>query len=210
MGRAGFKPVEWLNGIAGVADNYSRDQARHVAAVDKWPLIEGDVRDIDFSRHEGRVELVTVARLASLFPWGKHRGRNDERDMWPEAVRAVRETKPKAFILRMSGLTRSSFATYLAYIVHQLELSRADPGRRRAVDDHLSRLERRHTATRAGRGDLSYRVVYRVLNAANYGIPERRKRANFVGFRSDLGVEWSFPEATHSLDALAWDQLRNR
>jgi DNA (cytosine-5)-methyltransferase 1 len=51
-------------------------------------------------------------------------------------------------------------------------------------------------------------VVYRVLNAANYGIPQRRERVVFVGFRSDLGIEWSFPEETHSLDALLWDQTR--
>jgi DNA (cytosine-5)-methyltransferase 1 len=46
----------------------------------------------------------------------------------------------------------------------------------------------------------------RLLNAANYGIPQRRERVVFVGFRADLGIEWSFPEATHSLEALLWDQ----
>ena len=30
----------------------------------------------------------------------------------------------------------------------------------------------------------------------------------FVGFRSDLGIEWSFLEETHSLDALLWEQTR--
>jgi DNA (cytosine-5)-methyltransferase 1 len=45
-----------------------------------------------------------------------------------------------------------------------------------------------------------------VLNAANYGIPQKRERVVFVGFRSDLGIDWSFPDATHSLEALLWEQ----
>jgi DNA (cytosine-5)-methyltransferase 1 len=45
-----------------------------------------------------------------------------------------------------------------------------------------------------------------VLNAADYGVPQRRERVVFVGFRSDLDIEWSFPKATHTLDALLWDQ----
>jgi DNA (cytosine-5)-methyltransferase 1 len=45
-----------------------------------------------------------------------------------------------------------------------------------------------------------------VLNAANYGVPQKRERVVFVGFRSDLGVQWRFPDETHSLEALLWDQ----
>ena len=44
------------------------------------------------------------------------------------------------------------------------------------------------------------------MNAADYGVPQRRERVFFVGFREDLGIEWSFPDATHSADALIWDQ----
>ncbi len=39
----------------------------------------------------------------------------------------------------------------------------------------------------AAADSLAYRVVYRVLNAANHGIPQRRERIVFVGFRNDLG-----------------------
>ena len=53
---------------------------------------------------------------------------------------------------------------------------------------------------------LTYRVVTRVLNAANYGVPQKRERVFFVGFRHDLGIEWAFPDGCHSLDALLWDQ----
>jgi DNA (cytosine-5)-methyltransferase 1 len=129
--------------------------------------------------------------------------------MWGEAVRVVRETKPSAFVFEnVKGLTRTTFATYLAYIVHQL--THPDLVRRADEDwhSHLARLEAHHTG---GRGaGLKYNVVYRVLNAADYGVPQRRERVVFVGFRDDLGIEWSFPNATHSLDALLWDQFRSR
>jgi DNA (cytosine-5)-methyltransferase 1 len=129
--------------------------------------------------------------------------------MWGEAVRVVRETKPPAFVFEnVKGLTRASFATYLAYIVHQLTY----PDLVRRADEewhsHLARLEAHHTAGREI--GLRYNVVYRVLNAADYGVPQRRERVVFVGFREDLGIEWSFPAATHSLDALLWDQFRSR
>ena len=37
-------------------------------------------------------------------------------------------------------------------------------------------------------------------------MPQKRERVIIVGFRSDLGVEWSFPDATHSFDSLLRDQ----
>jgi DNA (cytosine-5)-methyltransferase 1 len=49
-------------------------------------------------------------------------------------------------------------------------------------------------------------VVFRLLNAADYGIPQKRERVFIVGFRSDLGLEWSFPEPTCSQAALLWEQ----
>ncbi len=54
--------------------------------------------------------------------------------------------------------------------------------------------------------DLSYRIIYRLLNAADYGVPQHRYRVFIVGFRSDLKKEWCFPEPTHSYDRLLWDQ----
>ena len=55
---------------------------------------------------------------------------------------------------------------------------------------------------------LQYRLVARVLNAADYGVPQKRERVVIVGFRSDLNIEWAFPAATHSQDALIWSQYR--
>jgi DNA (cytosine-5)-methyltransferase 1 len=47
-----------------------------------------------------------------------------------------------------------------------------------------------------------YDVHVQLLNAANYGVPQKRERVFIVGFRRDLGVQWKFPEPTHSENAL--------
>lgn len=39
--------------------------------------------------------------------------------------------------------------------------------------------------------DLGYKVVYKVLTASDYGVPQNRRRAIFVGFKN--GQEFSFP-----------------
>ncbi|MBZ0253716.1 MAG: DNA cytosine methyltransferase, partial [Candidatus Methylomirabilis sp.] len=136
---------------------------------------------------------------------GKHRAYNDERDMFPEVVRAVRELRPKAILIEnVKGLTRQSFARYFFYI--ELQLTHPEIVKRPGEDwlAHCARLERHHTRGRT-RG-LSYRVVKRLLNAADYGVPQRRERVFIVGFREDLGIEWNFPSPTHSEDALLRDQ----
>jgi DNA (cytosine-5)-methyltransferase 1 len=208
VSRAGFSPVEVVEWDRWCCDTIRENRACRTSAVAKWPEpIEDDVGAVDFRRHEGRIELVTGGPPCQPFSLGgKHGAYNDSRDMWSEAVRAVRETKPKAFIFEnVKGLTRVSFASYLAYIVHQLSYPELVRGADEEWENHLGRLEKHHTGRQCGAG-LNYRVVHRVLNAANFGIPQRRERVVFVGFRSDLGIEWSFPEVTHSLDALLWDQ----
>lgn len=211
VSKAGFTPIEVVEWDRWCCDTIRENRSRGVSAVSTWPTpIEGDVRAVDFRRHEGDIDLVTGGPPCQPFSLGgKHRAFNDSRDMWSEAVRVVRETKPKAFIFEnVKGLTRESFASYLGYIVLQLTYPTL---RRRSEEDwirHLARLEKHHTG-RHGKLGLSYQVVHRVLNAADYGIPQRRERVVFVGFRSDLGIEWSFPEETHSLDALVWEQARS-
>ncbi len=43
-----------------------------------------------------------------------------------------------------------------------------------------------------------YRISYRVLNAAYYGVPQRRERLFVLGIRKDLGIRPSFPRQTHA------------
>lgn len=206
IGRAGFQPetvVEWDRWCCDTL----RENRERLEWMHHWPLpIEGDVRGVDFRHLDGKVDLVSGGPPCQPFSLGgRHRAHYDERDMWPQAVRVVREVKPRAFIFEnVKGLTRATFATYLAYIVHQLEMPEIVHRDGESWLDHLGRLERAKTAR--GSYGLRYNVVWRVLNAANYGVPQKRERVVFVGFRSDLGVQWRFPDETHSLEALLWDQ----
>jgi len=172
----------------------------------KWRLFAEDVRDIDYASIAKGIEMVAGGPPCQPFSLGgKHRAFKDRRDMFPEAVRAVRELKPRCFLFEnVKGLVRQSFATYFNYIILQLTyplLTRRDD---EGWESHLSRLERLHTSGKES--DFSYRVVYRLLNAADYGVPQHRHRVFIVGFRSDLGKEWSFPKPTHSLERLLWEQ----
>ncbi len=176
--------------------------------VQQWPSpIEGDIRAIDFRAHEGKIDLVTGGPPCQPFSLGgKHKAQEDHRDMWNEAVRVVRETRPRAFVFEnVKGLTRASFSAYFSYITLQLsypEITRKDT---EVWADHLARLEQHHSSGK--RIGLQYQVIPpRVLNAANYGVPQKRERVFFIGFRDDICANWSFPKATHSFQALQQDQ----
>jgi len=206
--RAGFHPVKVIEWNRDCCASLRENRDRSVSDVAQWDIVEGDVRDIDFATYKGRVDLVSGGPPCQPFSMGgKHRAQADQRDMFPEAIRAVREAQPKAFIFEnVKGLTRIAFRNYFEYI--RLQLEHPDVAAREGEDwaDHLARLERHHTS--GIRADLHYRMVVRVLNAADYGVPQRRERVLFVGFRDNFPAKCTFPEETHSLDALLWDQAK--
>ncbi len=171
-----------------------------------WKIHQTDVRDVRYAELVDSIELVAGGPPCQPFSMGgKARGRNDARDMFPEAVRAVRELSPHSFVFEnVKGLLRESFASYFNYIVLQLSYPSVVRKNNEEWREHLSRLEKIHTSGHLP--ELSYRVVYRLLNAADYGIPQYRHRVFIVGFRSDLGLEWHFPQTTHCMDRLLWEQ----
>ena len=87
--------------------------------------------------------------------------------LYREFVRALRQIKPKAFIVEnVSGMRRADFAHLLESQLIQFRLS-------------------------------GYRVKWKILNAADYGVPQERQRLIFVGIRSDIDAAYTFPEPTH-------------
>jgi DNA (cytosine-5)-methyltransferase 1 len=204
---AGFHPVTVIERDLYCCDTIRQNQGLKVEAVRNWNVLRCDVRKIDFHEFADKIDLVSGGPPCQPFSvGGKHQAYNDTRDMFPEAVRAVREARPKAFIFEnVKGLTRSTFRNYYQYIQLQMEHPTLSRSAKESWMEHFSRLERHHTSGK--REDLHYRVVTRVLNAANFGIPQRRERVFFVGFRDDLGIAWNFPTETHSLDALIWEQV---
>ncbi|MHB1220325.1 MAG: DNA cytosine methyltransferase [Alphaproteobacteria bacterium] len=209
VSRAGFTPMAVVEWDKWASDTIKENKKRGVSPVAHWPLFHGDVRDFDFRPFEDKLDLVSGGPPCQPFSLaGKHRGHLDDRDMFPQAIRAVRETRPRAFLVEnVKGLTRATFANYLEYIRLQLKYPEIVSKRDEKWLDHLSRLEKYETQGKPN--GLHYNVVVRLLNAANHGVPQKRERVFIVGFRSDLETEWSFPEETHSEDALLWSQWRS-
>lgn len=204
MAKAGFRHAAVIEWDHDSCETFRENQKHHAQSVEGWPLHELDVREFRFKSLR---DVMVVSGGPPCQPFslgGKHRGPLDERDMFPEAVRAVRELRPPAFIFEnVRGFLREAFSDYFEYVYLQLSHPGLMCRRGESWREHRTRLERHHTA----RGSKAeYHVVYRLLNAANYGVPQRRERVFLVGFRSDLGVQWSFPDETHSEDALLRSQ----
>jgi DNA (cytosine-5)-methyltransferase 1 len=206
VAKAGFENAAVLEWDANACRTLRRNRDAGVPFAADWNVIEGDVREQSFRQYQNEVDIITGGPPCQPFSiGGKHRGFEDQRNLFPEAIRAVREIQPKAFIFEnVKGLLRSGFSNYYNYIIHQLRY----PGLKRRGDeewvDHLARLEAIHTGGKY-RG-IKYNVVFQLLNAANYGVPQKRERVLIVGVRSDLGVNFSFPTPSHEEDGLLYSQ----
>lgn len=187
---------------ANSAVDYMPDEAPPVALSDPWPLIEGGVQAVDFAPFNGEVDLVAGGVPCQPFSLGgSHKGHLDERNLWPEFNRCVRETRPKVIIAEnVRGLLRSSFQPYWDYIRREL----AAPFEQRLEGESWQDHDRRLVKALRGGGDPTerYNIDFRLVNAADYGVPQNRWRVVLVGLRQDLGLSWTFPRATHSAGAL--------
>lgn len=128
-------------------------------------LIHGAIQDIDFRSWVGHVELLAGGPPCQPFSnGGKRLAQQDSRDMLPEFLRVVRQMLPPMFLMEN-----------VAGLVQ---------GRRRAYFD----------AVRWEFEKLGYTVTLAVLNAADYGVPQKRVRLFVVG--SLIGT-FAFPKPTH-------------
>lgn len=121
------------------------------------PLIMGDVQSIDFKAYRGNVDLVAGGPPCQPFSVaGLQKSHKDERNMIPQFVRAVREARPRAFLMEnVPGLTTPRHRDYLRSVIVDL----------------------------AG---LGYFVEGTVLDAASFGAPQHRRRLFLVGMRDAL------------------------
>ncbi|MES9901865.1 MAG: DNA cytosine methyltransferase [Sedimenticola sp.] len=206
MAKSGFQHemlVEFnRDAVTTLINNHDEGQAQ----IKDWDIKHDDIKNISFNKYKGNISVIAGGPPCQPFSLGgKHKAFNDHRDMFPQAVRAVRESNPESFIFEnVKGLLRKSFSSYFGYIILQLAYPNITKNEGESWESHLSRLE--EIQTKGTYRGLKYNVVFRLLNAANYGVPQKRERVFIVGFRSDLAIEWSFPKATHSKDALLWKQ----
>ncbi|GGY11736.1 cytosine-specific methyltransferase [Litchfieldella qijiaojingensis] len=205
---AGFESLAVVERDRWASDTIRENQRNGFPLVQDWPLWSGDVREFDWSGIPEDIDLVAGGPPCQPFSMGgRHKAFGDARDMFPATVDVVQRLKPKAFLIEnVKGLTRSSFANYYQYILLQLEFPEVVRRDGETWPAHLKRLQEEKTSGALHLNGLTYNVVPTLVNAANYGIPQKRERVFIVGFRADLGVEWSFPSPTHSYDALLHSQ----
>lgn len=192
-------------------DNYSCDtlrlnKERGIEPASRWTIVQGDVSETDFTDFRGKVDFVSGGPPCQPFSLGgKHRGQKDQRNMFPHAVRAIREIQPKVFLFEnVKGLLRKGFSNYYNYIIHQFRYPTCTSIGDEEWPSHLERLERIHT--KGDHPELRYNVIYQLVNAVNYGAPQHRWRVFIVGVRSDLDTDFSFPLPTHDEDSLLYSQ----
>lgn len=217
--------IELFAGAGGLALGFSSQNVTHKAIVEwnsyacntirinkqsnvnpisHWPdVIEGDVRNLDYNNFE-EIDLVTGGPPCQPFSLGgKHGSFLDARDMFPQAIRAVRENQPRAFVFEnVQGLTRTAFSDYFDYILLQLEYPSLVAHKGEEWLSHLLRITQHRES-----GALSeYKIQWKLVNAANYGVPQKRMRVFIVGFRADLDVDFNFPAESHSHHSLLLSQ----
>lgn len=203
---AGFDSVATLERDKWACDTVRENQRRGHKLVADWSVHEGDVRAFDWSAVTEDITLVAGGPPCQPFSaGGRARAADDPRDMFPATAEIIAALQPKAFILEnVRGLTRAAFADYFEYIQLRLALPTVTAKRNEAWMAHLLRL--RTAMWSREQFDLTYRIVPKVVNAADYGVPQQRHRVFIVGFRGDLDVDWTFPPRTHSKQALLHSQ----
>lgn len=169
-----------------------------------WNVFEGDVRDFDYGSIKEKIDLVAGGPPCQPFSLGgKHNGNNDSRDMFPEAIRAVRELRPKYFLFEnVKGLLRKSFKNYFDYIILRLQFPFEEKLEEEHWKSHKERLEKQVLRQHVSDGEYVYNVRFKLLDAADFGVPQRRQRVIIVGVRSDQDWEFEFPKPTHSYEEL--------
>ena len=109
----------------------------------QWKVEEKDVHDFDGRPYRGIDLLAGGVPCPPFSVAGKQLGANAERDLFPEALRLVRECEPTAVMLEnVPGLSQARFASYREQVLHVLQ------------------------------DELGYQADWQVLNACEFGVPQ--------------------------------------
>lgn len=183
------------------------NQRRGFKALCDSDIINRNIQELNWNHLSGKIDLVAGGPPCQPFSMaGKGLGVGDPRDMFPEAIRAVSQLMPKAFLFEnVKGLTQSRFHNYLQYIKLRLEFPDFSISDKKTWDENFIRLQR-HQTSKKSNGNLRYNIFSTLVNAADYGVPQKRFRFFLIGFRSDVNAGWNFPPTTHSESVLHYQQ----
>lgn len=152
----------------------------------KWNILEGDIKDFDFTKYKESIDVVTGGFPCQAFSYaGKKLGLNDARGtLFYEFARVVKEVKPLICVgENVRGL-----------LSH--EKGKTLEGMKSILDE------------------IGYNVVpVQVLKAINFRVPQKRERLILVGVRKDITIEYKYPEPHKKIynlsDALKKGDLYN-
>lgn len=173
----GFSSVEICAGAGGQALGLEQAGFDHVSLVEldaaacqtlrfnrtHWHVTEGDLRHYSADKWQGVELLAGGVPCPPFSKAGKQLGNEDERDLFPEAIRLVSECKPQAVMLEnVRGLLDSVFDDYRAKIITDLK-------------------------------KLGYVAEWRLLNASDFGVPQLRPRVVFVALKKSASEYFNWP-----------------
>ena len=130
----------------------------------EWNVICGDVHDFDGLPYRGVDLLAGGVPCPPFSIAGKQLGQEDERDLFPEAIRLIREIRPRAVMLEnVRGFLDSGFEEYRQHIFTSIQ-------------------------------ELGYVTHIKLLNASDYGVPQLRPRVVIIGIRRDQDGAFEYPQ----------------
>lgn len=130
----------------------------------EWNVICADVHKFDGHPYEGVDLLAGGVPCPPFSVAGKQLGKDDERDLFPEAIRLIREIRPRAVMLEnVRGFLDSGFGEYRDHIFTEIK-------------------------------KLGYVTHIKLLNASDYGVPQLRPRVVIVGIRKDQAGAFEYPQ----------------
>jgi len=172
----------------------------------------------EFDDSYAGIDLLTAGPPCQPFSTGgKRNGHVDERDMFPAFFHAVRSLRPRAILVEnVSGLTIGKFRDYFSYLKLQTAFPHVTPVRS-GWPEHKRRLEELKRRLDAQPSDIddgilpseTYEVWGGEFNAADFGVPQLRRRAFIVAFRRDQAVKWAPPSASHARSSLLRSLQKN-
>jgi len=161
------------------ANEYDSSIWETYEANHKTPLDKRDIRQISTSEIPDCDGIIGGPPCQSWSEAGALRGIDDARGkLFYDFIRILRDKRPKFFVAE-------NVSGMLADI------------HREAVQNIIKHFEQ-----------AGYVVKTRLLNAADYDVPQDRKRVFYIGFRKDLGVLFTFPNALkikRTLKDTIWD-----
>lgn len=192
------KVVSLFSGCGGLDLGFKKAGYHTIFATDNWnvacetlrankmadEVVCEDVRKLDFKHFKGKADVIIGGPPCPPYSQTRHYLVNKENGFQdkkagfavPEYFRAIEEIQPKAFMFE--NVDGFMFKTH---------------------EEAMSFVKERSE-------QLGYNITYRVVNAANYGVPQTRKRFICVGLKKELGT-FSFPEETHSEEGLNGKRL---